>query len=114
MTDITQEDGRGSLLDAFAKAEPRQQDVANLPVTTSSLPERVIGAQQVAIPRDEKKILNRLKVLAAAMGQEWYYRFPVKTRSGQTEYIEGPAIKLANDLARIYGNCEIETKVTDL
>jgi hypothetical protein len=113
MTDVNLDD-RGSLLDAFARSEPREQNISNLPVATSPLPERVVGAQHVAIQRDEKKILDKLKVLAAAAGQDWYYRFPVKSRGGTTEYIEGPSIKLANDLARTFGNCEIETRVVDL
>jgi hypothetical protein len=108
------DNGRGDVLEAFAKAEPREQNLANLPMATSPLPERVIGAQHVAIQRDEKKILDRLKVLASAAGSDWYYRFPVKSKSGATDYIEGASIKLANDLARIYGNCEVETRVTDL
>src|SRR5262245_55994464 len=112
MTDVNLDD-RGSLLDAFARSEPREHNIANLPVATAALPERVIGAQHVAVPRDERKILDRLKVLAAAAGGDWFYRFPVRSK-GATEYIEGPSIKLANDLARIYGNCEVETRVTDL
>jgi hypothetical protein len=107
-------DERGSLLDAFARSEPREQNISNLPIANRPLPERVIGAQHVAVQRDEKKILDRVKVLAAAAGSDWYYRFPVKTKGGATDYIEGPSIKLANDLARIYGNCDIETFVTDL
>jgi hypothetical protein len=113
MSDVGLND-RGSLLDAFARSEPREQNVSALPVATSPLPERIIGAQHVAVPREEKKILERLKIMAAAAGQDWYYRFPVKSKSGTTEYIEGPSIKLANDLARMFGNCEIETRVTDL
>jgi hypothetical protein len=113
MTDVGLED-RGSLLDAFARAEPREQTIANLPVVNSPLPERVIGAQPVAIARDEKKILDKIKVIAAAAGSDWLYRFPVKRKDGGTEHIEGASIKLANDLARLYGNCEVETRVTDL
>jgi hypothetical protein len=113
MSDVV--DDRGNLLDAFARAEPRQQPaINNLPAASSPLPERVIGAQRVAVPRDEHKILDRIKVMASAAGAEWYYRFPVKKKGGGTDYIEGPSIKLANDIARMYGNCEIETRVTDL
>jgi hypothetical protein len=108
------EDTRSSVLDAFARSEPREQNISNLPVANRPLPERVIGAQHVAVARDEKRIIDRVKVLAAAAGSDWYYRFPVKTKGGTTDYIEGPSIKLANDLARIYGNCDIETFVTDL
>jgi hypothetical protein len=113
MTDVDLDD-RGSLLDAFARSEPREQNISNLPVAKSPLPERIVGAQHVAIQRDEEKILNKLRLLAAAAGQDWYYRFPVKSKGGTTEYIEGPSIKLANDLARTFGNCEIETRVVDL
>jgi hypothetical protein len=108
---------RGSLLDAFAKATQRPLAESSGPLTTvGAAPpvERVIGAQHIAIPRDEKKILEKVKVLAAAAGADWYYRFPVKTKGGGQEWVEGPSIKLANDLARLYGNCEVETRVTDL
>lgn len=73
------------------------------------------GAMAVAVYRDESRVLTKLKALAAAAGQDWYYRFPVKNnRTGKTDWIEGPSIKLANDLARIYGNCETDVRVQDL
>jgi hypothetical protein len=109
-------ESRGSLLDVFARATERAPAEPSMALTTvGAAPpvERVIGAQQIAIPRDEMKVLEKIKVLANAAGSDWYYRYPVKSKGG-TEFIEGPSIKLANDLARLYGNCEIETKVTDL
>ena len=108
---------RGSLLDAFARAaEAPLTESSGALMTVGAAPpvERVIGAQQIAIPRDEKKILEKVKVLAAAAGTDWYYRYPVKSKGGGQDWVEGPSIKLANDLARLYGNCEIETRVTDL
>jgi hypothetical protein len=42
--------------------------------------------------------------LAAAAGSDWFYRFPVKKKDGGQDWIEGPSIKLANDIARIFGN----------
>jgi hypothetical protein len=108
-------DDRSSLLAAFARSSERTEGGAALVTMSSPAPiERVIGAQKMAIYRDEQRILERLKVLAAAAGAEWYYRFPVKTKGGSTEFIEGPSIKLANDLARLYGNCEVTTNVIDL
>src|SRR5262245_5675342 len=97
---------RSSLLAAFARAPERNigSDVVTMSPPSAPL-ERVVGAQQVAVRRDEQKVLERLKVLAAAAGDNWYYRYPVKLKSGATEFVEGPSIKLANDLARIYGNC---------
>ena len=72
----------------------------------------VFGAQAVAVHRDEASILRRIKVLASAAGTDWYYRFPVKDK-GKTSWIEGPSIKLANDLARLYGNCEVDCRAQD-
>jgi hypothetical protein len=60
-------------------------------------------------------VLQKLKALASAAGDDWYYRFPVRNnRENRTDYVEGPSIKLANDLARLYGNCEVEVRVLDL
>jgi hypothetical protein len=115
MTDETRTtDERKSLLAAFAKAPERTDGTALVTATPASV-ERVVGAQKVAVYRNEHRVLEKLKVLAAAAGDNWYYRFPVKNRgAGTTDWIEGPTIKLANDLAREYGNCDIDTRVTDL
>lgn len=104
-------------IDAFAKAEPMERNGGALPSVRelAGAADRVIGAQQVAVYRDESRVLGKLKAFAAAAGTEWYYRFPVKNnRTQQTDWIEGPSIKLANDLARLYGNCETDVRVLDL
>ena len=112
-----------SALDEFAATAPRES--TNLvPAGVFAAPaERVFGAQPVAVHRDEGKILQKLKSLAAAAGDDWYYRYPVRKKvkdekTGRDEWtidhIEGPSIKLANDLARLYGNCDIDTRVFDL
>lgn len=78
-------------------------------------PSRSLGAQAVAVRRDEGQIMRQLKALAAAAGDDWFYRFPVKNKAaGTTTFIEGPTIKLANNVARIYGNCEIDVITQDL
>lgn len=103
-----------SALDAFAAMSGGDQ----LPVPTGSnltAISTIHGAQSVAVRRDERVVLARLKALAAAAGTEFMYRFPVKNRkTGETSWISGPTIKLANDVARVYGNCEIDIRVTDL
>jgi hypothetical protein len=77
--------------------------------------ERVFGAQRLQVYRDDGKVMQKIKATAAAAGENWYYRFPVKNReTNTTEWIEGPSIKLANDLARIFGNCDVDTRVIDL
>lgn len=78
--------------------------------------DRIVGAQNVAVRRNVTKVLADLKSLAAAAGGEWMYRIPYKDRrSNSTTWVEGPSVKLANDLARIYGNCSVSTvRVLDM
>lgn len=100
MTVDTREERR-SALDEFA-ASTRQELVPAadlLPMSTGSM-DVVHGAQPVAVKRDEHAVLSKLRVLAAAAGEDWYYRFPVKNKAkGTTDFIEGPSIKCANDLS---------------
>jgi hypothetical protein len=103
-----------SALDDFASAPAR--DVVSAPSVQpmASPGDRVFGAQAVAVYRDEARILQKLAALGAAAGDDWFYRFPVKNKNGGKDFIEGASIKLANDVARIYGNCEVDTRVIDL
>lgn len=113
MSQTMEREGRLEALDQFAKTEVKGE---LLPVAqighNSGLP-AVFGAQAVAVYRDEARILQKLKVLASAAGDDWYYRFPVQDK-GKTSWIEGPSIKLANDLARLYGNCEVDCRAQDM
>lgn len=86
------------------------------------LEQRPIGAQQLAVKRDpEGKILQSLRTLAAAAGEDWFYRFPVKKKikddDGRTrwtqDFIEGPSIKCALTVARRYGNCDVDVRTQD-
>jgi hypothetical protein len=81
---------------------------------TTGLSERVIGAQPVAVHRDEQKIMQKLKAFAAAAGDDWFYRFPVKKKDGGQDWIEGPSIKLANSVARYFGNNVTEVREVDV
>lgn len=82
---------------------------------TSGIPEtRVLGAQRVAVYRDEQKVLQKLSALAAAAGSDWFYRFPVKKKEGGQDWIEGPSIKLANEVMRVVGNIALEVRELDV
>jgi hypothetical protein len=110
----TERDERRSALDDFAQAGTNAPLPATVPagdlMSGGGAGLRVVGAQKLAVTRDVPRVLQQLKVLAAAAGEDWYYRWPVKERkSGKTTWIEGASIKLANDLARLYGNDEVET-----
>jgi hypothetical protein len=104
----------GSLLDAFGPDEPQQQMV-NLPVpVVQHQPMQLhLGAQRVAVMRDERRVLTALKLRAQIMGNKWYYRIPVRKKGGGTSYIEGPSIDLTNEVARSYMNCFVGTEVED-
>ena len=74
----------------------------------------IITAQRVAVPRNTAKIMAQLKALAAAAGKAYVYGWKVKDkRNNRESWIEGPTIKLANDLARVYGNCMVNVRVVD-
>lgn len=114
MSQTIDQDDRLKSLEAFANANPSPQLPA-APSVANIAADRVVGAQHVAVYRDEVRVIQKLKALGAGAGDDWIYRFPVRNRQkGTTDYIEGPTIKLANDLARIYGNCEVQTRVVDL
>ncbi len=108
------QDDRRNALDEFARQSPALP-VARAPqlMAQGGLSERTFGAVAVAVHRDETRILSKLKALAAAAGDDWYYRFPVTKKGGGQDWIEGASIKLANDVARIYGNCDVDCRSYD-
>ena len=100
-------------IDLNAQAQPLTP--IGRPTTTLEL----MAAQRVAVPRHVPEMMQRMKVLASVAGSEYYYQFPVRAKNKETgeweqSFIEGPSIKLANDLAREYGNCGVETYVVDV
>ena len=109
---------RRAALDQFsnADAQPNQPTPHghSLVRPTSGLAERVVGAQPVAVKRDLTRIRQEIKEIAAMAGPDWFYRFPVRTQGGGQDWIEGPSIKLANNVARIYGNNINEVREVDV
>jgi hypothetical protein len=81
---------------------------------TQGLAERVVGAQPVAVRRNLATVRQEIKEIAAMAGPDWFYRFPVRTAGGGQDWIEGPSIKLANNVARIYGNNINEVREVDV
>jgi hypothetical protein len=108
------DDIEGDLLtDAFAPVALLEQDKDGRIVQNFAAQDRVFGAQAVAVRRDERAVLQKLKTIGGAVGEEWFYRWPVTDKKGKTTWIEGPSIKLANDLWRYYGNCDVTVAVED-
>lgn len=122
MNEIVEREARTSALDEFAKRERNEANIAP-PAIFAAPAERIFGAQRVAVQRDESEILRKIKVLAAAAGEDWFYRYPVRRKvvdqvTGRekwvTDYVEGPSIKCANNVARLYGNCDIDVREFDV
>jgi hypothetical protein len=96
---------RRSALDDFVAQAGQLPATMPAPAPTSSdiVPH---GAQQLAVYRDEKRVLARLKERAAAAGEKFYYRWPVKNRKkGTTDWVEGPSVKCTNAAVIAAGNC---------
>jgi hypothetical protein len=114
-TDVRDDDDDTRELERYANAgaQPNQPRGQALVQPTRAL--TPIGAQLVARMRDESAVRRKLTELAAMAGDDWFYRFPVRdNRTGQTTWIEGPSIKLANSVALIYGNCITEVREMDV
>ncbi len=88
-----------TVMEAFAKAEP-----GSVPLVVQHN-HGFITAQKVEQPRDEGRVLAKIKTLAAMAGDFYYYEWNTKNRDGTKGTVTGGTIKLANDLARTYGNC---------
>ncbi len=84
-----------------------------------TIDERPMGALAVAVRRDLAQVRQQIGRLAAAMGDEFYYRWPVKTKNKETgqyetDWVEGISVKGTNACARIYGNCAVQVRAHDL
>lgn len=66
----------------------------------------IMTAQPVAVKRKIAEIRRQIAEYCAVNGPEYTYSWKVNNREkGTKDTIDGPTIKLANDLARIWGNC---------
>src|SRR5690348_10648809 len=101
-------------LDEFANASAQPNQPSNHLVTRPTTEVADIFAGQPLVPRDEVKIWQQLSMLAAAAGSDWFYRFPVRSRDGRQEWIEGPSIKLATAVARIVRNNSTKIREFDV
>lgn len=90
-------------------------------LVTMDPPPSAVFAEPVVIAqpmqRSQRRVIGdflvRMKALAQMAGEEYRYSFPVKTKAGGTKSIEGPTIKMANDLVREYGNCMTDIRVVE-
>lgn len=74
----------------------------------------VITAQHVAKKRDMADFKSRMMALAAFAGMDYVYSWEVNDRKNNRKVqVEGATIVLANDLAREWGNCQVDCRVID-
>jgi hypothetical protein len=118
MATRTKTDDRTS--DDFASSFAQEAPEAQLPAAVQQviMDERPQGAMKVAKERDLQKVLRDIKQIASAAGDDFFYRWPVKSKdpnTGQyvTDWVEGPSVKCANAVARIYGNCAVKVRAFD-
>ncbi len=101
-------------LSGFDTIQSQQMPVPYAGVAMIQQANRDTTARKVVVPRDEQKILAKLNVLCGTFGDQYVYSWPVKNKKkGQKDVVEGGTIKLANALARAYGNCQVDCDVTD-
>jgi len=82
--------------------------------TALSMMGQVIVAQRIIVKRNIETVKERIAASAAFAGDRYIYSWKVKNRrKGTEELIEGPTIKLANDIARAWGNCGVDVRVFD-
>lgn len=101
-------------IDAMQFDIPKQGDMvpaAGGPMMISTT-RGIVTAQRVAVPRDMGRLMQTVKSNCAAFGQAYTYSWDVKDRAnGRKQTVEGGTIKLANMLARAFGNCHIGVEV---
>ena len=112
---------RTSLMDPREEQEMAQAferaPAGQLPIPAAGagmqLEQNPVGAKHVEVKRNDGDVIAKIKTHAAMAGTDWFYRFPVKKKGGGQDFISGPSVKLANAVARIYGNCQIDVRVVD-
>lgn len=80
---------------------------------TTTITNGVISAQRVDVKRDIAAIMNNIKASASVMGEKYYYHWETKNRDGSRGKVEGGTVKLALDIARLYGNCQVDCRAED-
>lgn len=101
------------MIAARGQAAPIEDDGRALATLSGGPMIAAQGAVHVAVHRDEARILAKLKVMANAAGQRWYYRWTTNNKDGTKGVVEGPSIDCAMAVARLYGNCDINLRVEE-
>lgn len=93
-----------------------QAPAAQLPATVQQvmIDERPQGAIAVNVKRNEQLIFQKIKTIATAAGDDFFYSWNTKNKDGTKGAVEGPSVKAANAVARLFGNCSVKVRVFDM
>jgi hypothetical protein len=111
MSRETSVDERTAAINMAFEDAPRQQLPAQ--VQQIVMDERPQGAISVNVKRDERAIFQKIKTIATAAGDDFFYSWPTKNKDGTKGVVEGPSVKCANAVARLFGNCSVKVRVFD-
>lgn len=98
---------------AFAQPSERDSGMAPTMPLGTQIETVPLGAQKVAVRRDEGSILQKIRAFASAAGDDWYYSWSTKNRDGSRGTVEGASIDAALYVVRLYGNCDVDVRVQD-
>lgn len=107
-------DDRYAQLDEFATQKAAEKQPLVPAYTTHAPPPSLFhGTVRVPVPRNEAEVRMAIAASASAAGDDWYYSIPYRDRkTNKTTYVEGPSIKLANEIIRLYGHSEVDQWVS--
>ncbi len=98
----------------FAPAHSQGDIVPMGGMTMIQQSNRDTTARRVAVARDPGKVFAQINAFCGQFGDQYVYSWQVKNRrESRMDTIEGGTIKLANMLARAYGNCQVDCDVTE-
>jgi len=113
MSSTISREERIDALEQFANSSPQESMQLPAVQVMPPPPSLVHGAQPIAGQlRDDRKVLNTISILAAQAGEDFTYRFPVKSKGGGNSDIEGLSIKGAMAVMNAYGNCNVDCWVS--
>ena len=112
-TDVMDPREQQELAQAFERAPVGQLPAPLSHGAMTQLEQNPVGAKRVDVKRNDAEVIAKIKTHAAMAGTDWFYRFPVKKKGGGQDFITGPSVKLANAVARLYGNCQVDVRVVD-
>jgi hypothetical protein len=117
ITDIMDEIGGPQLAEMTLEQPPpgHALQISNDDLTKlSAIHFAPITARRVEVKRDQAEVLRRIREAATLGADDFYYSFPVRTKGGGRDYIEGISIDGAMASMQAYGNCEVDCRPVDI